>query len=85
MKNNIETIIEASRSWFYVDWKGLFHYRDLLFLLVRRDFVAKYKQTILGPAWFILQPLLTTVVFTVIFGNFAVGVVAFLTIFNAFF
>lgn len=70
-KQSHETVIQANRSWFYVDWKGLLHYRDLLFLLVRRDFVAKYKQTILGPAWFILQPLLTTVVFTVIFGNFA--------------
>lgn len=66
-----ETIIEAHQSWFYVDWKGLFHYRDLLFLLVRRDFIAKYKQTILGPLWFIIQPLLTTLVFTVIFGKFS--------------
>lgn len=46
-------------------------YRDLIFLLVRRDFIAKYKQTVLGPLWAILQPLLTTVVFTVIFGNLA--------------
>ena len=64
-----EIIIEPHKSWLYVDWKGLLHYRDLLFLLVRRDFVAKYKQTILGPAWFILQPLLMTVVFTIIFGK----------------
>ena len=46
-------------------------YRDLLYLLVRRDFVAKYKQTILGPLWFVLQPLMTTIVFTVIFGKVA--------------
>jgi lipopolysaccharide transport system permease protein len=71
MTKKYKTVIQANRSWFYVDWKGLLHYRDLLFLLVRRDFVAKYKQTVLGPAWFILQPLLTTAVFTVIFGNFA--------------
>lgn len=64
-----EFIIQANKSWFYVDWKGLLHYRDLLFLLVRRDFLARYKQTILGPAWFILQPLMTTVMFTVIFGH----------------
>src|SRR3989338_7049844 len=66
-----ETIIQPNRSWFYVDWKGLLHYRDLLFLLVRRDFVARYKQTILGPLWFILQPLFTTVVFTVVFAKVA--------------
>lgn len=46
-------------------------YRDLIFLFVKRDFTALYKQTILGPAWAIIQPLLTTVVFTIIFGNLA--------------
>src|SRR5262249_8590558 len=46
-------------------------YRDLLLLLVHRDFVARYKQTVLGPAWFVLQPLLMTVVFSVIFGEIA--------------
>jgi lipopolysaccharide transport system permease protein len=69
MDKDFEIIIQPNRSWFYVDWRGLLHYRDLLFLLVRRDFLARYKQTILGPAWFILQPLLTTLVFTVIFGR----------------
>lgn len=48
-------------------WK----YRDLIKLLVKRDFVSKYKQTILGPAWAVIQPLLTTIVFTFIFGNVA--------------
>ena len=48
-----------------------FQYRDLIFLLVKRDFTAKYKQTVLGPAWALLQPLLTTVVFTFVFGNLA--------------
>ena len=46
-------------------------YRDLIFLLVKRNFVSQYKQTILGPTWAIIQPLLTTVVFTFIFGNVA--------------
>ena len=64
-------IIQPTSSWFRVPWRELVQYRDLLFLLVRRDFVSRYKQTILGPLWFVLQPLLTTVVFTVIFGNFA--------------
>lgn len=62
-------IIEPHKSWFYADWKELLHYRDLLFLLVQRDFIAKYKQTILGPLWFILQPLLTTAVLVVVFGK----------------
>ena len=49
----------------------LWRYRDLIYLFVRRDFVAQYKQTILGPAWFVIQPLLTTIMFTVVFGNIA--------------
>jgi lipopolysaccharide transport system permease protein len=49
----------------------VWRYRDLLLLLVHRDFIAKYKQTVLGPAWFIIQPLLTTLVFTVIFSKVA--------------
>ena len=48
-----------------------FRYRDLIFMFVRRDFTALYKQTILGPAWAVIQPLLTTVVFTIVFGNLA--------------
>ncbi|MGK0185201.1 MAG: lipopolysaccharide transport system permease protein [Verrucomicrobiales bacterium] len=66
-----ETVIRPNRSWWGIDWREFAEYRDLLWLLVRRDFVAKYKQTVLGPLWFILQPLLTTLVFTVVFGNFA--------------
>jgi lipopolysaccharide transport system permease protein len=63
-----ETIIESGQPWFYIAWRELWEYRDLIYLLVRRDFVSKYKQTVLGPAWFVLQPLLMTAVFTVIFG-----------------
>ena len=66
-----ELVLESSHGLLRIDWHGLLHYRDLMFLLVRRDFVAQYKQTILGPLWFIIQPLLTTLVFTVIFGNVA--------------
>lgn len=51
--------------------KETLKYKDLIFLFVKRDFVSKYKQTILGPAWAIIQPLLTTAVFTIIFGNLA--------------
>ncbi len=71
MSENYEIVIQPTRGWFAIDWKGLLHYRDLLVLLVRRDFVSKYKQTVLGPAWFILQPLLTILVFSVIFGRVA--------------
>ena len=66
-----ELVIRPTRGWLTLNLAEVWHYRDLLVLLVRRDFVAKYKQTILGPAWFILQPLLTTVVFSVIFGEIA--------------
>lgn len=69
--DNYELVIQPSRGLLRMDWHGLMHYRDLLFLLVRRDFLAQYKQTVLGPLWFIIQPLLTTLVFTVIFGKVA--------------
>ncbi len=65
------TCIQPSSGWTGFDFIGIWKYRDLLYLLVRRDFLASYKQTILGPAWFVLQPLFLTVVFTIIFGNFA--------------
>ena len=70
-RTDYELVIKPSRGWLHLNLRDLWGYRDLLFLLVHRDFVAKYKQTVLGPAWFILQPLLTTVVFTVIFGKVA--------------
>lgn len=51
--------------------KDVWNYRDLLWLLVRRDFVSFYKQTILGPLWFFIQPLFTTIIYTFVFGNLA--------------
>ena len=69
-KNWLE-IIKPKRSLFDVNLRELWHYRDLIILFVRRDFVAKYKQTILGPLWFIIQPLLTTLMFVFVFGNVA--------------
>ena len=65
------TIIKPKNNIFNLNLKELFEYKDLLFLFVRRDFVAYYKQTILGPLWFLLQPIISTVVFTIIFGNIA--------------
>lgn len=66
-----EIVIKPNRAWLYVPWRELHDYRDLLFLLVRRDFIAAYKQTVLGPLWYVISPLLTTIVFTVIFGKVA--------------
>lgn len=66
-----EIIIAPSKGWAKIDFGELAGYRDLITLMVSRDFVAKYRQTILGPAWFVIQPLLTTLVFTIIFGNVA--------------
>ena len=63
--------IRPNRDWLRLDWRSLWEYRDLLLLLVRRDFISKYRQTILGPAWAVIQPVLTTLVFTVIFGRVA--------------
>ena len=68
---NYEVVIEARRGWLRVDWHELWEYRDLLRILVRRDFLARYKQTVLGPLWFVLQPLLSAVVFTVVFNKVA--------------
>jgi lipopolysaccharide transport system permease protein len=64
-------IITARKSWFDLHLEELWRYRDLVLLFVWRDFVSIYKQTILGPLWHIIQPLLTTLVFTVVFGAFA--------------
>ncbi|HEY2343920.1 MAG TPA: ABC transporter permease [Chthoniobacteraceae bacterium] len=66
-----ELVIEPSRSWIRISWRELWDYRDLLILLVRRDFLSKYKQTLLGPAWFVVQPLLTTMMFVIVFGRVA--------------
>ncbi len=66
-----EITLTPERSWLDLDLESIWRYRDLLTLLVRRDFVSKYKQTILGPLWFIIQPLTLTLVFTVIFGHVA--------------
>jgi lipopolysaccharide transport system permease protein len=66
-----EVIVEPSRGWLNLRWHELWAYRDLLVLLVQRDFISRYKQTILGPLWFILQPVLTTAIFAVVFGRVA--------------
>ena len=64
-------VIEPQSSLFELHLADVWRYRDLLWLLVKRDFVSFYKQTILGPLWFFIQPLFTTIIFTFIFGNLA--------------
>lgn len=74
MDNNIgqfKTRISSGHHLFDLHISETFSYRDLILLFVKRDFVAKYKQTILGPAWALIQPLLTTVVYTLVFGGLA--------------
>ncbi len=66
-----DMIIRPKRSWWDLRLGELWRYRDLIRLFMWRDFVAVYKQTILGPLWYVIQPVLTTGVFTVIFGNIA--------------
>lgn len=64
-------VIRPQNGWFDLHLKEIIHYRDLIMLFVKRTFVSQYKQTVLGPAWAVIQPLLTTLVFTIIFGNIA--------------
>lgn len=66
-----KTTIDPQKSRVNINFKELWEYRDLVTLFVKRDFVAKYKQTVLGPMWAVIQPLLTTVVFSIIFGSLA--------------
>ncbi len=66
-----DLVIRPKRHLFDINLKEIWEFRDLIALFVRRDFVAKYKQTILGPLWFIIQPLLQTLMFTIVFGRIA--------------
>lgn len=68
---NWDLVIQPKSAWYDLRLKEIWKYKDLLFLFVRRDFISTYKQTVLGPIWFLIQPILTTLTFTVIFGNLA--------------
>ncbi|MDE0938813.1 MAG: ABC transporter permease, partial [Pirellulales bacterium] len=70
-KSDWDLVINAQHDLLHIPFSEIWRYRDLLLLMVRRDFVAIYKQTVLGPLWFLIQPILTAVVFTIIFGNIA--------------
>jgi len=71
MEQKFSTVIVPKTNIFDFHLKELARYRDLIFLFVKRSFVARYKQTILGPAWALIQPLISTLVFTVVFGKIA--------------
>lgn len=71
MKENSTYRIGSQQSLFDLNLREVWNYRDLLFMLVKRDFITFYKQTILGPLWFIIQPLLTTGIYVILFGNIA--------------
>lgn len=71
VKQKFKTTITSEHRLLDLHLKETFQYRDLIFLFVKRDFISLYKQTILGPLWAVIQPVLTTVVFTFIFGNLA--------------
>jgi len=64
-------VVTPESEWFELNLSQIWRYRDLLLLFLKRDIVTIYKQTILGPLWFLIQPILTTLIFTVIFGNIA--------------
>ncbi len=64
-------LIEPRRGWIPFDWQELWHYRELLYFLTWRDIKVRYKQTVLGAAWAVLQPALTAAVFTLFFGRLA--------------
>jgi lipopolysaccharide transport system permease protein len=64
-------VIGSQNRLLSINWLEIWHYKDLLYMLVKRDFVTFYKQTILGPLWFILQPIIMTLTYVIIFGNIA--------------
>jgi len=66
-----DAIIQSKSEWFNIPFGEIYRYRDLIYLFVKRDFVTFYKQTILGPLWYIIQPLVNSVIFTIIFSKLA--------------
>lgn len=69
--NKIRTVLKPSKGWQLVDLKELYRYRELIFFLTWRDLKVRYKQTILGVAWAVIQPVMTMVVFSIFFGGLA--------------
>ena len=71
MNEEWTTVIKPKTGWLDINLKELWRYRDLLFMFIKRNYKGAYKQTILGPLWFLITPLLTSSVFTVVFGKIA--------------
>ncbi|MCM1263813.1 MAG: ABC transporter permease [Butyrivibrio sp.] len=71
MEEKFTTVIKSKNGWFDINVRELFQYKDLIFLFVKRNYTTRYKQTILGPLWLILNPLLTVLLYTFVFGNIA--------------
>ena len=69
--NEVVSHIEPKKKWLDVDLKGLWRYRDLYYMNVKRDLITQYKQTILGPLWYVIQPMLTTIMYMLVFGGLA--------------
>ncbi len=69
--NEVVSHIEPKKKWLDVDLKGLWRYRDLYYMNVKRDLITQYKQTILGPLWYVVQPMLTTIMYMLVFGGLA--------------
>lgn len=69
--NEVISHIEPKKKWLDVDLKGLWRYRDLYHMYIKRDIVTQYKQTILGPLWYVIQPLMTTIIYMFVFGGLA--------------
>lgn len=70
-EENWDIDITPANSLLSLNFREVWRYKDLMLLFVRRDFVAQYKQTILGPAWYVIQPVFTTIMFTFVFGKLA--------------
>lgn len=71
MEEKWTTVLKPKHNLWDINLKELFSYKDLIFLFVKRNFVTKYKQTILGPLWLIISPILTTLMYVLVFGNIA--------------
>lgn len=69
--SDYDLIIRPKRHAFDINFKEIWQYRDLLLMFVKRDVITVYKQTVLGPIWFVVQPILTTITYIVVFGNIA--------------
>ncbi|MBL0744038.1 ABC transporter permease [Chryseolinea lacunae] len=66
-----DVVLSSNKGFFNIPWRDVLRYKDLLYMFVKRDVIVIYKQTILGPIWFFVQPILTTIVYIVVFGGIA--------------